>query len=189
MNAKIEHQTADIYAETKQALSELLAHTSLTEEHILVLGVSTSEVQGAKIGTSGTEEVAFSIFKAIDEARKKHGFHVAFQSCEHINRALVVERSTAKQFHLEEVTVVPVGKAGGAMASYVYKQFELPVMVEHIKADAGLDIGDTFIGMHLKHVAVPVRGTIKQIGNAHLTMAITRPKLIGGIRASYILEK
>jgi uncharacterized protein (TIGR01440 family) len=188
MVSMTEHQTMGIYEKTKQALSELLTHTTLTEEHILVLGVSTSEVQGAKIGTAGTEEVASSIFIAIEEARKKHGFHVAYQSCEHINRALVVERSTAKQFHLEEVSVVPVAKAGGSMASYVYKQFAQPVMVEHIKADAGLDIGDTFIGMHLKHVAVPVRGTIKEIGNAHLTMAITRPKLIGGIRASYIVE-
>lgn len=189
MSSITEEQTLGIYEETKQALSELLTYTTLTEEHILVLGVSTSEVQGAKIGTSGTEEVASSIFKAIEEERKKHGFHVAYQCCEHINRALVVKRSTAKQFHLEEVNVVPVAKAGGAMAAYVYKQFDQPVVVEHIKADAGLDIGDTFIGMHLKHVAVPVRGTIKEIGNAHLTMAITRPKLIGGIRASYIVEK
>lgn len=178
-----------VYTETRQAISDLLEHTTLTEDHVLVLGVSTSEVMGAKIGTSGTEEVAAAIYLALDEVRRKHGFHLAFQGCEHINRALVIERSTAKQFHLEEVSVVPVAKAGGAMASYVFKQLDQPAVVEHIKADAGIDIGDTFIGMHLKHVAVPVRGSLKQIGDAHVTMAVTRPKMIGGARAVYILEK
>jgi uncharacterized protein (TIGR01440 family) len=187
---KVTNQLAEnVYIETRQAISDLLGHTTLTEEHLLVIGVSTSEVMGAKIGTSGTEEVAEAIYRALEEERKKHGFHLAFQCCEHINRALVVERSTAKQFHLEEVSVVPVAKAGGAMASYVYKQLDQPSMIEHVKADAGIDIGDTFIGMHLKHVAVPVRGSLKQIGNAHVTMAITRPKLIGGARAVYMVEK
>jgi uncharacterized protein (TIGR01440 family) len=183
------HLSEKVYIETMQVISDLLKHIHLSEDHLLVLGVSTSEVIGAKIGTSGTEEVAASIYQALEEERKKHGFHLAFQGCEHINRALVVERTTAKQFQLEEVTVVPVAKAGGAMASYVFKQLEQPTVVEHIRADAGIDIGDTFIGMHIKHVAVPVRGSQKQIGNAHVTMAITRPKLIGGARAVYILDK
>jgi uncharacterized protein (TIGR01440 family) len=184
-----DHLADKVYTETRQAISDLLEHITLQEDHLLVLGVSTSEVMGAKIGTSGTEEVAAAIYQALDEVRKKHGFHLAFQGCEHINRALVVERSTAKQFHLEEVSVIPVAKAGGAMASHVFKQLDHPTMVEHVKADAGIDIGDTFIGMHLKHVAVPVRGSLKQIGNAHITMAVTRPKLIGGARAVYSLDK
>jgi uncharacterized protein (TIGR01440 family) len=96
-----------------------------------------------------------------------------------------VERATMEQWRLEEVTAVPVPKAGGAMAAYAFIHMEDPVLVERIQADAGIDIGDTFIGMHLKHVAVPVRPSIKSIGAAHLTMAITRPKLIGGERAVY----
>jgi uncharacterized protein (TIGR01440 family) len=176
------------YEGTMQVLSDLLRQFQLTEDHILVLGVSTSEVIGSHIGTAGTEDVAASIFQAVYEAKQKHGFHIAFQCCEHLNRALVVERETLKKFNLEEVSVVPVPRAGGAMASYVHKNLAQPAMVEHIRADAGIDIGDTFIGMHLKHVAVPVRSAIKEIGEAHVTLAITRPKLIGGVRAVYVVE-
>jgi uncharacterized protein (TIGR01440 family) len=178
--------TRKVYEDTKQILLDLQSEFPLLPEHILVLGVSTSEVAGSRIGTAGTEEVATSIFRAVQEARAQGGFHVAFQCCEHINRALVVEKETARRFQLEEVSVVPVTKAGGAMASYVFKQLHEPSMVEFIKADAGIDIGDTFIGMHLKHVAVPIRPSLKQIGEAHVTMAKTRPKLIGGPRAAYI---
>jgi len=178
----------NIYQQTKQVVNELLEQFPLDSDQILVLGVSTSEVMGSKIGTSGTEEVASAIYQAITEVQGQFHFHVAFQCCEHLNRALVVEKETAKKFHLEEVTVVPVPKAGGAMASYVYKQLNKPTMVEFIKADAGIDIGDTFIGMHLKHVAVPLRSSIKEIGEAHVTMAKTRPKLIGGARAVYIIS-
>ncbi|WP_234410374.1 TIGR01440 family protein [Caldalkalibacillus mannanilyticus] len=181
-------QLHSIYQGTQQVLTELLDTFPLTEEHILVLGVSTSEVIGSNIGTSGTEEVAAVIYRAASEFQEKYQFHLAFQCCEHLNRALVLEKKTAKQFQLEEVTVVPVPKAGGAMASYVYKQLQHPTMVEHIRADAGIDIGDTFIGMHLKHVAVPLRSSLRNIGEAHVTMAITRPKLIGGARAVYIIS-
>ncbi|EGL81806.1 UPF0340 protein [Caldalkalibacillus thermarum TA2.A1] len=178
-----------IYAQTRQVLQDLLAQYPLGPKQILVLGVSTSEVLGQKIGTHGSEAVAEAIFNAVEETRQAHGFHVAYQCCEHLNRALVVERNTAELFQLEEVTVIPAPKAGGAMAAYAYRHLADPVMVEHIQAHAGIDIGDTLIGMHLKHVAVPVRGTLKQVGEAHVTMAKTRPKLIGGSRAIYELEK
>ncbi|OEF99841.1 TIGR01440 family protein [Vulcanibacillus modesticaldus] len=176
-----------IKTQVEIALVDLLKAFPMDERHILVIGVSTSEILGQHIGSAGSEDVAKQIYSAIIEAKKKYNFHIAFQGCEHINRALTVERKTAEKFGLEIVTVVPVRKAGGAMAAYAYRQMDDPVVVEFIKADAGIDIGDTFIGMHLKHVAVPVRSSIKQIGEAHLTMAKTRPKLIGGIRAQYTI--
>lgn len=166
-------------------LTDLISQADLQKGDILVVGCSTSEVIGEKIGTAGTEEVAEMIFKTLDQFRKQTGVELAFQCCEHLNRALVVERKVTKTKGFEEVTVIPVRKAGGAMATYAYQHMENPTVVEFIKADAGIDIGDTFIGMHLKHVAVPLRSKIKQIGSAHVTMAKTRPKLIGGARAVY----
>jgi uncharacterized protein (TIGR01440 family) len=142
-------------------------------------------VMGAKIGTAGTLEVAAMIFGQMKRLQEETGVALAFQCCEHLNRAVVVERKTALKQGLEEVSVIPVRKAGGAMAAYAYEQLEDPVVVEHIKADAGIDIGDTLIGMHLKHVAVPIRVSEKEVGSAHVTLAKTRPKLIGGPRAVY----
>ncbi|MFD3446686.1 TIGR01440 family protein [Microbacteriaceae bacterium 4G12] len=167
------------------ALSDFQEQASLTEGQIFVVGCSTSEVIGAAIGTSGTMEVAEAIFAQIKEFQNKHNIALAFQCCEHLNRALVVERETALKHNLEMVTVTPVRSAGGALATYAYHNMKHPVVVEFIRADAGIDIGHTFIGMHLKHVAVPVRTTIKQVGHAPITMAKTRPKLIGGARAVY----
>ena len=158
---------------------------SLNHRHILVVGCSTSEVAGKKIGTAGTEQVAEMIFSRLKSFSEKTGAALAFQCCEHLNRALVVERQTAEEKNLEEVTVVPVRTAGGAMATYAFEHFKDPVVVEHINADAGIDIGDTFIGMHIKHVAVPIRTAQKTVGDAHVTLAKTRPKLIGGARAVY----
>ncbi|TCS78041.1 TIGR01440 family protein [Tepidibacillus fermentans] len=177
-----------IQSQVSKLLDDLLLSFPMNHRHLLVLGVSTSEVLGKQIGSAGSEEVAKEIFDAVWIAKQKHGFHLAFQGCEHINRALVVERETAEKFGFEIVTVVPVRKAGGAMATYAFHQFQEPVVVEFIKADAGIDIGDTLIGMHLKHVAVPVRSSIKQVGHAHVTMAKTRPKLIGGARAQYTID-
>lgn len=168
-----------------QALADLNKHMPLSEDHILVVGVSTSEVIGEKIGTSGREDISKALFSAFAEFQRQTGVQLAFQCCEHLNRALVVEKTTALKERLEIVSVIPVKNAGGAMAAMAYQQFKEPVVVEFIKADAGIDIGDTLIGMHLKHVAVPIRGTIKQIGQAHVTLAMTRPKLIGGVRAVY----
>lgn len=157
----------------------------LKEGDIFVVGCSTSEVAGQPIGTSGSEEIAGVIFEALQTLRKKKKIHLAFQSCEHINRALVIERETQQVLRLDPVTVIPVREAGGAMAAYAYKHFSDAVVVEEIVADAGLDIGDTLIGMHLKRVAVPVRLKQRKVGHAHITGARTRPKLIGGPRAVY----
>lgn len=156
---------------------------------MLVIGCSTSEVAGKNIGTSGTMEAAEVIYSELKKYADEQGFYLAFQCCEHLNRALVVEKRTAIEKGLEEVSVIPAPNAGGSMATYAYHQFKEPVVVEFIKADAGIDIGDTFIGMHIKHVAVPIRIGQKKLGNANVTMATTRPKLIGGVRAIYELEK
>jgi uncharacterized protein (TIGR01440 family) len=179
---------ASVYQQTKQVVQELQQIGNLGPDSILVIGASSSEVLGKTIGSSGSQEVARAIVRAVLECRSQFGFHVAFQCCEHLNRALVCEETTRKAFALERVTVVPVPKAGGAVASEAFRSLSQPVVVEYIKADAGIDIGDTLIGMHLKHVAVPVRTKIRSIGAAHVTCAITRPKLIGGARAVYILE-
>ncbi|MBD8069513.1 TIGR01440 family protein [Bacillus sp. PS06] len=173
----------------KTVLSDLKKQTTLTSHEVLVIGCSTSEVIGEKIGTAGTLDVAQMMFDELLAFQQESGVGLAFQCCEHLNRALIVEKETAIAKGLEMVTVVPVRTAGGAMATYAYNHFKHPVVVEFIKADAGIDIGDTFIGMHLKHVAVPIRSTVKQIGQAHVTMAKTRPKLIGGARAVYTDEK
>lgn len=182
-------ELAAVKAQTLQVIDDLQAQAQLTDEHILVIGASSSEVVGKKIGSGGSIDAAQLIVEAVLEARAKYGFHVAFQCCEHLNRALVVEHETVQRFGLEEVVVVPVPTAGGAVASTAYRKLERPAMVERIAAHAGIDIGDTLIGMHLRHVAVPVRGTLREIGEAHVTMARTRPKLIGGARAVYIFEE
>lgn len=124
---------------------------------IVVIGCSTSEVAGQPIGTSGSTEIAKSIYEQMTKLQKQTGVHLAFQCCEHLNRSLVVDQQTAVQYGLEEVAVVPVPEAGGSMASYVYRQLEHPVVVENIRAHAGIDIGETMIGMHLKPVAVPLK--------------------------------
>ena len=166
-------------------LNEFQDAASLHENQLMVVGCSTSEVAGKRIGTEGTLDVAEMVFTVIREFQQKTGVQVAYQCCEHLNRALVLTRETAVSRGYEEVSVIPVRTAGGSMATYAYRQFDNPTVVEHIKADAGIDIGDTFIGMHLKHVAVPVRASLTEVGHAHVTMARTRPKLIGGERAVY----
>ncbi|MCL6617974.1 MAG: TIGR01440 family protein [Anoxybacillus ayderensis] len=174
--------------EWQTALAEFRAQVPLTDKDVVVIGCSTSEVIGEKIGTAGTMDVAAMLFQELKRWHDETGVQLAFQCCEHLNRALVVERQTAVTKQLDIVTVIPVRNAGGAMAAYAYTQFRDPVVVEHIRADAGIDIGATLIGMHLKHVAVPVRTSIREIGRAHVTLAKTRPKLIGGDRAVYFKE-
>ncbi|WP_141430964.1 TIGR01440 family protein [Bacillus sp. 03113] len=171
--------------ELKTILTEFQEQVQLNDQHLFVIGCSTSEVIGKKIGTNGTTSVAELIYNQFKEFQNQTGVSLAYQCCEHLNRALVVERKTAEAKGYEEVSVVPIQHAGGAMATFAYEHFENPVMVEFIKADAGIDIGDTFIGMHLKHVAVPVRTSLKTLGDAHVTLAKARPKLIGGPRAVY----
>ena len=169
----------------QRILTEFQEIAQLHSKHLFVIGCSTSEVIGKRIGTEGTLEVAEMIYNEVSAFQDKTGVGLAFQCCEHLNRALVLPREIAEERGYDEVSVVPVRKAGGSMATYAYQQIKDPVVVEHIQAEAGIDIGDTFIGMHLKHVAVPVRTSIKEIGYAHVTLAKTRPKLIGGERAVY----
>lgn len=174
-----------IYGQTSRALEHLLQATELTENHVLVVGASTSEVLGKHIGTEGSLAVAEAIFKAVRQQALTHRFQMAFQCCEHLNRALVVGRAWQVQAGLERVAAVPVAHAGGSLATYAYSALEHPVLVETIKADAALDIGETIIGMHLKPVAVPVRLPEAFIGQARVLLAATRPKFIGGVRAVY----
>lgn len=155
---------------------------------IFVIGCSTSEVKGQKIGTAGGLEIAEALYKLLKSFAEKHQLYLAFQGCEHINRALTIERAAAEQYGLEPVSVIPVQKAGGSMSTYAYSQFKDPVVVEEIQAHAGIDIGQTLIGMHLKKVAIPVRTSISKIGEAVVTVAKTRPKLIGGERSVYNKE-
>lgn len=166
-------------------LGEFQEQALLKKGQLFVVGCSTSEVIGKKIGTAGTFEAAAMIFRQLKKFQEATGVELAFQCCEHLNRALVVERQIVEERQLDEVSVVPVRHAGGAMATYAYGQMNDPAMVEFLKADAGIDIGSTLIGMHLKHVAVPVRVKQKQVGQALVTLAKTRPKLIGGPRAVY----
>lgn len=152
---------------------------------LFIIGCSTSEVAGKHIGTSGSEEIAAILFRGLNKLAQQKQIQLAFQCCEHLNRAIVIEKETANAYAYDEVAVVPIPTAGGSMASYAYKHMKNPVVVEHIRADAGLDIGETMIGMHLKPVAVPLRFDQRSIGEARVNGARTRPKLIGGERAQY----
>lgn len=173
----------EIKAQCEKAVSELIEVAKLKKGDILVVGCSTSEVVGSKIGTNSDPDTAKEIFDGIYGVLKAKGVYLAVQCCEHLNRAVVTEREALP--FAEIVNAVPQKKAGGSLATVAYFNFENPIVVEEIKADAGMDIGDTLIGMHLKKVAVPVRLTLSKIGNAHLTCARVRPKFIGGVRAVY----
>ncbi len=171
--------------EAYRAAKELLDAARPKADQILLVGCSTSEVGGAAIGTFSSPELAEVVFGGIYQATQEAGIYLAAQCCEHLNRAVILEREAAERYGYEEVNVVPQPKAGGSFATAAYKAFEHPVAVEHIRAHLGLDIGDTLIGMHLRDVAVPVRIRTKQIGDAHVVCARTRPKFIGGERAVY----
>ena len=174
-----------IAQEAYTAARELLQVAKPEEGDILVVGCSTSEVAGAGIGTFSSPELAEVVFGGIYQATQEADVFLAAQCCEHLNRAIILEKEAAKKYGYDIVNVVPQPKAGGSFATAAYKAFEHPVAVEHIKAHAGMDIGDTLIGMHLKDVAVPVRIRTKEIGDAHVVCARTRPKFIGGERAIY----
>ena len=174
-----------ISQQTHRAVCALLEAANLREGDVLVVGCSTSEVTGRKIGTASSFEVAQAIFEPIRALLQPRGILLAVQCCEHLNRAVLVEEETARRRGLDIVNVVPQQHAGGAFAVTAYRAFSHPVAVEHIRAEAGMDIGDTLIGMQLREVAVPVRAGITEIGQAHLTLARTRPKYIGGPRAAY----
>jgi len=158
---------------------------NLRRGQILVLGCSTSEVIGQRIGQGSSLEVAEVLLPPLLERVHQQGIFLAVQGCEHINRALVVEEACVDHYGLEVVTVLPALHAGGAMTVQAWREFSSPLMVERIQGHAGIDIGDTFIGMHLRPVAIPIRIHVKELGEAHLTLAYTRPRLIGGPRAVY----
>ena len=174
---------SEIRRQCIDAVTELCDIAGLKKGQILVVGCSSSEVIGKKIGSCSSEETAKEIYEALQSVLKERGIYLAAQCCEHLNRAIIVERAAVP--FAEICNVVPQPKAGGSFATAAYHDMEEPVAVEEIKADAGLDIGSTLIGMHLKKVAVPVRLAVKNIGEAPLVAARTRPKFIGGIRAKY----
>ena len=178
----------ELRGQVNAAVDELLTQAGLLPGQILVVGCSTSEVAGARIGTAGSDAVAEAILEPLWAATQAKGIYLACQCCEHLNRALVVQQEAAERYGLEQVTVVPVPKAGGAFAARAMRRMPGAVVVEEIQAHAGLDLGSTLIGMHLRRVAVPVRLSIDTIGHARLTAARTRPKLIGGERAVYTLS-
>ena len=149
----------------------------------MVVGCSTSEIIGQKIGTGSSPDVAKTVFEAMQEYCTQKGVYLAVQCCEHLNRAIVIEREALP--FAEPVNVVPHPHAGGSMATQAYLHFKNPVVIEEIKADAGIDIGSTLIGMHLKRVAVPLRLANNRIGEATVVAARTRPRFIGGARAEY----
>ena len=175
----------EITEEAYEAASQLLAAARPKKGSIFVVGCSTSEVAGERIGSFSSPELGQALFAGIYRAVKEAEVYLAAQCCEHLNRALILEKEAAVKYGYPMVNVVPQPKAGGSFATAAYKAFEHPVAVEHIQAAAGMDIGDTLIGMHLRDVAVPVRLRTGQIGDAHVVCARTRPKFIGGGRAVY----
>ncbi len=175
----------EIKKQSATLAEELIKEAKLKKGDIVVIGCSSSEIVGERIGKGSTIEAAEAVFDGVYPVFRKMGIFIAAQCCEHLNRAIITEREVAEKKGLEIVNVVPQKKAGGSFATTAYNSFESPVALEHIKADAGIDIGDTLIGMHLKDVAVPLRLSVKNIGMAHVTAARTRAKFIGGERAHY----
>ena len=171
--------------QAQSAVKELLDEAQLKAGDILVIGCSTSEVIGRTIGKASVPEAAEAVFEGMYSAASERGVFLAAQCCEHLNRALVVEAECAEKYGLDAVCVRPVPKAGGSFATTAFARFDAPVVVEQIKAHAGIDVGGTLIGMHLRAVAVPVRLSIARIGEAPIICARTRPKFIGGSRAQY----
>jgi len=175
----------EIRKSAKALVEELIENTTLQKGQLLVIGCSSSEILGNKIGKGSSYEAAKMLFEAIYPILKDKGIYLAAQCCEHLNRALIIERECAEKYGYEIVSVLPRPKAGGSFATVTYENLTEPCAVEHIKAHAGIDIGDTLIGMHLRDVAVPIRLSVKNIGEANVVCAYTRPKFIGGSRAVY----
>ena len=175
----------NIVNETKAVIDELLERAKLRRGDICVIGCSTSEITGSNPGTNSTPQIAETVFSVIYEALNEKGIYIAAQCCEHLNRALVIEEEAAEKYGYEPVNVIPQPKAGGSFARAAYKDLKKPVVVEKIRACAGIDIGGVLIGMHLKETAVPVPLKQRNIGQARITAARTRPKFVGGERAVY----
>ena len=177
-----------IRQEVRAVAEELITTAQMKPGQILVVGCSSSEIHNSKLGTDSSQEIGQAVFEALYACTKEHGLYLAAQCCEHLNRAIIIEREAAEKYGWEEVCVVPRPHAGGSWATTCWKKFREPVAVEEIRAHAGIDIGGTLIGMHLKRVAVPVRLSLNKIGEANILCARTRPKLIGGERAKYTEE-
>ena len=176
----------EIKAQVRAAIEELTAQDKkFNPVKLLAVGCSSSEIAGGTIGHASAYELGEIVANEILAVATERGFACAFQCCEHLNRALVMERETAEKYNCEIVCVVPQPKAGGSLATAAYRALKDPVVVQEVKADAGVDIGRTLIGMHLRPVAVPVRIKADKIGEAIVIAARTRPRLIGGERAKY----
>lgn len=181
---KVTDDFKNIKETAAKAVTELIEAAHLKEGDVLVVGCSSSEIMGERIGKGSDMNAAEAVYQGIKPILDEKGIFLAAQGCEHINRAIITERAALGPLD-EVVNVVPQLHAGGSFTVTVYNNAKDPVALERIQADAGMDIGDTLIGMHLKPVAVPVRLSMKEIGCAHLTCARTRPKFIGGERAKY----
>ena len=175
----------ELTRQAKEVILELIKISQIKAGELLVVGCSSSEIIGGDIGKASSLEAAQAIFEGIYPTVKEHGIYLAAQCCEHLNRAIILEEEAAEKFGYEIVNVRPQPKAGGSFATTAWSNMSHPVAVEHIKAKAGLDIGNTLIGMHLKEVAVPVRLSAQKIGEANIVCARTRPRFIGGERAAY----
>ena len=175
----------EITKQAHDAAVELIERSGIKAGQVMVVGCSTSEIQGYDLGSHSGPEVGKAVLDGILPVAQEHGVYLAAQCCEHINRAIIIEEAAMEKYNLEQVNAVPQPKAGGSFATALYAALESPVAVEDIKAHAGLDIGGVLIGMHLKNVAVPMRLKTKHIGNALIIAARTRPKFTGGERAVY----
>lgn len=174
-----------IREQARAVTEELIKTANMKAGQILVVGCSSSEIAAHKIGCYSSKEVGETVFQAIYEVTKAHSLYLAAQCCEHLNRSLIIEEEAAEKYGLEMVNVKPQLKAGGSFSTAAWNGFQSPCAVEKLQAHAGIDIGDTLIGMHLRAVAVPVRTKIKEIGSAHVVCARTRLKYVGGERAIY----
>ena len=179
---------SNIRSNSEKAINEIIEISGIGKGSILVIGCSSSEMIGGKIGKNSSMDAAKALFDTVYPILSDKGIYLAVQCCEHLNRALIVEEECADRFGFEKVCVVPHPHAGGAFATTAYHNFKRPCAVEFIKADAGIDVGGTLIGMHLKHVAVPVRLSVNKIGEANILAARTRLKFIGGERAIYTVQ-
>ena len=178
-------QYIEIAKQTETVMDEIIEATGIKAGQIFVVGCSSSEIVGSRIGKGSSFEAARAVFEVICKKLEEKGIYLAAQCCEHLNRAIVIEEDAAEKYGLEVVAAIPQPKAGGSFATLTYENLNSPVLVESVKAHAGIDIGGTLIGMHLRAVAVPVRLSVSKIGEANILCARTRPKYIGGERAKY----
>lgn len=169
----------------RQAVDALAEAGHIQPGGLIVLGCSTSEVAGARIGKGSVPELGKVIARAMLEACQAHGLEAAFQCCEHLNRAVVMEQRVLKELRLTQVRAIPQPKAGGSVPAAAWKLLDQPALAMAVQADAAIDIGDTLVGMHIRPVAVPLRLDVNHVGHANLVMAYSRLPYIGGSRAVY----